>query len=233
MRSMWNCMIWGGWVDADTHTHTHNRTNRCMYSMCCFPRAYIMRNSMRKRKNLPHFYFFLRNHFSVFFLKKGWFWTYIFVEDEHLLVISNTANMNWYLIQSMMMMMIVGEIHVIPFPLNLSLCLCVFILHSSETEERYISFGISSTQRKNWKEGSYSPSNKFPPSHTRPQHGRTAAEQQQQQQQQAGNSYNNNSTNVLIQKPAKHWLGLADTKRREGEGERETPSKLFTQYFLG
>jgi hypothetical protein len=58
-------------------------------------------------------------------------------------------------------------------------------------------------------------------------------QEQQQQQQQAGNSYNNNNNNnVFIQKPAKHWLGLADTKRREGEGERETPSKLFTQYFF-
>jgi len=56
--------------------------------------------------------------------------------------------------------------------------------------------------------------------------------QQEQQQQQAGNSYNNNNNNVFIQKPAKHWLGLADTKRREGEGESETPSKLFTQYFF-
>ena len=37
----------------------------------------------------------------------------------------------------MMMMLTAGEIHVIPFPLNLSIFLCVFILHSSETEEQY------------------------------------------------------------------------------------------------
>jgi len=153
MRSMWNCMIWGRRADAHpghtrththTHTHTHTQdwTNRCMYSMCCFPRAYLMRNSMRRRKNLLHFDIFFKKN-SAFFRKIRLYLTHV----EYFLGTSNVANIKCYLIQSMMM--IASEIHVIPFPLNLSMCLCVFILHSLETEERYISFGISSQQRKN------------------------------------------------------------------------------------